>query len=305
MHADQLQGIGLDALLGTQFDDGLAFGRRIGHRREDAQPDKLPGTEPVDRIEARGLAVTDGDRTGLVEQQCVDVAGSLDGLARLGDDVGAERTIHTGDADGRKQAADGGRDQADEQRDERRDGDVGADVIGKGLERRADDDEHDRKACQQDGQGDFVGRLLARGAFHEGDHLVEETFARTRRNLHQDAVGKHFGTARDGTFVAARLADHRGGLARDGALVDRSEPLDNLAVGGDRVTGDAFEEVTLPEVGTAHDMRLSVGVDPLGRGFLTGLAQRVGLRLAARLGNGLGEVGEEHRGEKHQEDHDV
>ncbi len=67
VHADQLQGIGLDALLGTQFDDGLAFGRRIGHRREDAQPDKLPGTEPVDRIEARGLAVTDGDRTGLVD----------------------------------------------------------------------------------------------------------------------------------------------------------------------------------------------------------------------------------------------
>ena len=72
------------------------------------------------RHELRGLAVAHGDGAGLVQQQRVHVAGHLDRLAALGDDVGPQRPVHAGDADGRQQGADGRRDQADQQGHQRR-----------------------------------------------------------------------------------------------------------------------------------------------------------------------------------------
>ena len=65
-------------------------------------------------------AVAEGDGAGLVEQQRVDVAGRLDRAARHGEHVELEQAVHAGDADGRQQAADGGRDQRHEQRDQHR-----------------------------------------------------------------------------------------------------------------------------------------------------------------------------------------
>ncbi len=62
------------------------------------------------------LAVAEGDRAGLVEQQRVDVAGRFHRAARHGEHVEAHQPVHAGDADGRQQRADGGRDQRDEQR---------------------------------------------------------------------------------------------------------------------------------------------------------------------------------------------
>ena len=76
---------------------------------------------------SRRLAVADRDRAGLVEQQRVDVAGHLDRLAALGDHVRPQGPVHAGDADGRQQRADRRRDQADEQRHQRRD--VGAEAL--------------------------------------------------------------------------------------------------------------------------------------------------------------------------------
>ena len=63
-------------------------------------------------------AVAEGDGAGLVEQQRIDVARRLDGAAGGGDDVEADQPVHAGNADGREQPADGGRDQRDEQRRE-------------------------------------------------------------------------------------------------------------------------------------------------------------------------------------------
>ena len=294
-HADHRHRVGADPFGGAQLDDGFAFGGRVGDGREHAHAHESLGGDAVGGMEARGLAVADGDGAGLVQEQRVDVAGGLDGLARLGDDVGPQGAVHAGDADGRQQAADGGRDQADEQRDERRDGDIGPHIVGEGLERGADDDENEREPGQQDRQRDFVGRLLARGAFDQGDHPVEETLAGPRGDFHENAVGEDLRAARDGAFVAARLADHRGRFARDGAFVDRRQALDDLAVGGDGVARDALEQVALLQFGTADDVRLSVGFDAFGGGLLAGFAQRVGLRPAAGFGDGLGEVGEEHR----------
>ena len=64
------------------------------------------------------LAVAERDGAGLVEQQRVDVAGRFDRAARHREHVVLNQAVHAGDADRREQAADRGRNQADEQRDE-------------------------------------------------------------------------------------------------------------------------------------------------------------------------------------------
>ena len=129
--------------------------------------------------------------------------------------------VHTGDADSRQQTADRGRDQADEQRNKRCDGDVGTHVIGERFERGANDHENEREARKQDGQRDLVRGLLARCTFHQSDHLIQKTLARLGRHLYTDLIGKDLGSPGHGTLVPSRLADHRGALTRDGTLVNR------------------------------------------------------------------------------------
>ena len=72
------------------------------------------------RDELDRLAVAERDRAGLVEQQRVHVARRLDGAAAHRDHVLLDQPVHAGDADGREQAADGRRDEADQERDEDR-----------------------------------------------------------------------------------------------------------------------------------------------------------------------------------------
>ena len=75
---------------------------------------------PGDGQELHRLPVAQRDGAGLVEQQGVDVARRLHGLAAHGQHVVLHHAVHAGDADGRKQAADGRRDQADQQRNQNR-----------------------------------------------------------------------------------------------------------------------------------------------------------------------------------------
>ena len=72
------------------------------------------------RHERHRLPVAQRDRAGLVEQQHVDVAGSLDRPARHRQHVRLDHPIHAGDADRRQQPADGRRDEADQERDQHR-----------------------------------------------------------------------------------------------------------------------------------------------------------------------------------------
>ena len=90
----------------------------------------------------------------------------------------AHQAIHAGDADSREEAADGGGDEAHEQGDQHRRRLRSVAVDGERLQGEDHDDEDDRQGCQQDGQGDLVGRLLALGALDQGDHAVEEALAR-------------------------------------------------------------------------------------------------------------------------------
>src|SRR5215472_4219828 len=87
-------------------DNAAAFRCLIGQRG------KLGGIgESIDsnsgrRKEIRGLAITESDRAGFVEQKDVDVAGGFDSATAHGEDVVLQQTVHAGDANGAQKAAD-------------------------------------------------------------------------------------------------------------------------------------------------------------------------------------------------------
>ena len=103
-----------------QRNDRPALGGLVRQAREQRGLRRLALGDAGRRDDLGRLPVAEGDGAGLVEQQRVDVAGGLDRAARHGEHVELEQPVHAGDADGRQQAADGGRDQRHEQGDEDR-----------------------------------------------------------------------------------------------------------------------------------------------------------------------------------------
>ena len=127
---------------------------------------------------------------------------------------------------------------------------------------------------------------------------------------HDDPVGEHPGAAGDRGAVAADLADDRRRLAGDGRLVDAGDAVDDVAVAGDDVARPRTTTMSpcrncgagTDSSGGLHRIAgLPAGQAPRDRVGL-GPAQRVRLRLAAALGDRLGQVGEHHR--QPQPDHD-
>src|SRR5258705_303454 len=114
-----------EALLG-QPHDAATLGRFVGERGELRGVGELLFTDTGRRDEGRRLAVAERYRPGLVEQQHIDVAGGLDGASGGGDDVCLQHATHAGDPDRGQQRADGGGNEAHQQRDQRGDGDGGA-----------------------------------------------------------------------------------------------------------------------------------------------------------------------------------
>ena len=163
----------------------------------------------------------------------------------------------------------------------------------KGFSVTHDEQEDQRQRGQQDGERDFVRRLLALGAFHHRDHAVEEGVALLRGDADDDAVADDAGAAGDGAAVAAALADDGRGFAGDGRFIDAGDALDDLAVGGDHVAGFADDEVAFFQRGSG-DLFLLAVLETAGHGVLARLAQAVGLGFAAAFGDGFGEVGEQH-----------
>ena len=158
-------------------------------------------------------------------------------------------------------------------------------------QRRDGGDEGDRQPGQQDVERDLIRRLAALGALDEGDHPVEERLPRLLGDLDHESVREQLRPAGDGGAIAARLADDRGRLAGDRRLVDGADALDDLAVGGDHLAGFDDHDVAALQLGG----REAASVAQTGVRRRAGRAQRVRLRLAASLGDRLGEVREEHR----------
>ena len=111
-------------LLLGQHDDGAALGRLVGQAGELRRVGQFAlARRPCSGMNSTACRLPERDGAGLVEQQRVDVAGGLHGLAAHGQHVVLHHAVHAGDADGGEQPADGGRDQADQQRDQH--GDAG------------------------------------------------------------------------------------------------------------------------------------------------------------------------------------
>ena len=79
--------------------------------------------------------------------------------------------------------------------------------------------------------------------FDEADHPVQEAFPGVGRDADLDPVGEDPRPAGDGAPVAARLADDRGGFARDGGFVHRGGAFDDLAVRRDDLAGGDDDDV--------------------------------------------------------------
>ena len=173
--------------------------------------------------------------------------------------------VHARDADSGKQPANGGRDQANQQGNQHRDGgnapraSRGDAVNSKGLEGRHREQEDQGHARNQNVQGDFVGSFLALGAFHERDHAIQEGLAGVGGNLDFDLIGEDLGSPRHRAAVAARLANHRGAFAGDHRLVNGGNAFDHLAVAGNDVAYLAQDHVpsAQPEEGTLSTLTLA------------------------------------------------
>ncbi len=110
-------------------------------------------------------------------------------------------------------------------------------VDGERLQRYHRQQKDDGEAGEQNAEGDFVRRLLARGAFDQRDHAIEKSFSGIRGDLYLDPVRKHLGAAGNGRAVAAGFANHGSRLAGDCRLIDRRHAFDHFAVARDVVAG--------------------------------------------------------------------
>jgi len=177
-------------------------------------------------------------------------------------------------------------------------------VCGHRIERQHDHQEDDRQARQQDVQGDLVRCLLPGCALDQADHPVDEGLAGLRGDLHDDPVAEHAGSPGDSAAVAAVLAHDGSGFTGDRRLVDARDAGDDVAVSGDHLARFDDHDVTESEVGGrgvdgsgVQSIRVLLVVvgDPSRQGRRAGRPQRLGLGLAAALGNGLREVREQDR----------
>src|SRR6185436_15383322 len=82
-----------------------------------------------------------------------------------------------------------------------------------------------------------------------GDHAIEERLAGIGGDLDDEPVRQHARAAGDGAPVAAGLANDGRALAGDGALVDRRDADDDLAVARNERPGLDEDEMALAEVG--------------------------------------------------------
>ena len=131
------------------------------------------------RDELRGLAVAEGDRAGLVEQQHVDVAGRLHRAPAQREHVAAHEPVHAGDADRAESSAPmvvgiSATSSAIRVVIEI----VVSGELGERLQRDDHEQEDQRQPGEQDVQRDLVRRLAPLGALDQRDHPVQEATCR-------------------------------------------------------------------------------------------------------------------------------
>ena len=151
---------------------------------------------------------------------------------------------------------------------------------GHRLQRRHRHQEDQGEPDDQDVERHLVGGLLAARPLDQGDHPIEERLARPRGDPDHDPIGQDDGAAGHRAAVPARLTEHRSRLAGDRRLVDRGDPLDNVAVAGDDPAGLDDTEVADLQLAGRDPVDRAVRSSERGHGLLAGTTQGVGLGLA-------------------------
>ena len=159
------------------------------------------------RDELAGVAVANGKRSRLVQDNNVNITRRLNCPARLGDHIDLRHSVDTGYADRRQEAANGRGHQANQQCDQAADVHNYFVVPGQRHHRGHHDEQRDRQRHEHDGQSNLVGCLLALRALDQLDHAVEESGAGVRRNPGQRRPGHYLRSAEDRRTVAAALPE--------------------------------------------------------------------------------------------------
>ena len=247
-------------LLFGQHYDAASFRRFIGQGGELGGFRQLLVLHAGRRQEFIRHAVAEGDGSGLVQHQHINVPGRFHGTAGRSQHVPAHQPVNAADADGAQQAADRRRNQAHQQGDQngqrnmavrpeaQRPGGI-FNVSGHGWEGKHYGNEDDGQRHEQDAQRDFIGRLLPAGALHHGDHAVQEGIARFRRDADDDAVADHAGAPRYGAAVSPAFTDDRGGFPGNGGFVHAGDAFNHLAVKRNDVPGLAQHFLPLAQLG--------------------------------------------------------
>ncbi len=284
-----------EALLG-EHDDRATFGRLVGERRELRGLGEVELVDTADGQELGRLPVAERDRPGLVEQEHVDVAGGLDRAARHRQDVALHEPVHPRDADCREQRADRRRDQGDEESDEDR-------LRQLRCPRRS------RTAAASPSPARNVivraaRRMLSAISFGVLRRSAPSTSAimRSRKDCPGSCV----------TSITSRSESRR----VPPVTAERSPPASRMTGADSPVIADSSTEPTPSMISPSAGMiwpASTTTTSPrceLGRGNLldaagvraperhrgrAGRAERVRLRLAAPLGDRLGEVREQNR----------
>ncbi len=129
--------------------------------------------------------------------------------------------------------ADGGGNEADQQRHQYKYGLRRLGIDSDGLQRGHGQKKDNGEPGEQNAQRNFIGRLLPLGAFDQGNHAIKKCLAGIGSDLDHDPVGEHFRSPGDRGAIATGFTDHRRGLSGDGRLIDRGDAIDHFAIAGD------------------------------------------------------------------------
>ena len=189
------------------------------------------------RMEMSCFTVTDCDSTCFIQQQRINITGSLYCFTGFSNHVGTKRAVHTGNTDSREKSTDSCRNQTHKQRNKRSNGDDRITIVGKRFQGNTHYDENKRKTCQQNSQRNLIRGFLAGSTFYQCNHLVEKTFSRLSSHHYFYMIGQYLRTTRYRTLVATCLTNNRSRLAGDSTFINRSQAFNNLTIGRNHVSG--------------------------------------------------------------------
>ena len=160
-----------------KFQSRFSFRRCVMQAGQSCTTNQIAAVGAAHREEVSSQTVAIGDRTSLIQNHRVYVAAGFNCLTGHSDDVETSHTVHTSDANGGQQTADGGRNQANSQGNQCRGLQLYPGVDADRIQRDNYDHENNGQGNQQGIQCNLVRRFLTRSAFYKCNHTIQEAVA--------------------------------------------------------------------------------------------------------------------------------